>query len=154
MKNRILKISGVLIVSMCLSATWLTSAWTGERTGLESRVPAEELEQVKAIKLPFPLTKDFVAKGKALYEGKAFCSACHGLDGTGRQMNVRSPLHAGPSPTNFGDAAWQAARSNGELFWILKHGSHGTDMTSYLPLFLTEEEAWQIVTYIRSFGKS
>lgn len=154
MKNRIFKISGVLIVSLCLSATWLTSAWASERTGLESRVPVEELEQVKAIKLPFPLTTDFVAKGKALYEGKAFCSACHGLDGTGKQMNVRSPLHSGPLPTNFGDAAWQAARSNGELFWILKHGSHGTDMTSYLPLFLTEEEAWQIVTYIRSFGKS
>jgi hypothetical protein len=35
---------------------------------------------------------------------------------------------ANPLPTNFADGAWQAARSEGELFWILKHGSYGTDM--------------------------
>ena len=121
---------------------------------LQPRVPPDQLQEAKALQNPFATTKEFVEKGKALYEGKAFCSACHGLDGTGKQMNVRTPFVGGPSPTNFGDAAWQAARSDGELFWILKHGSHGTDMASYLPLFLTEEGVWQIVTYLRAFGKS
>ena len=153
MENRISRIKEVLIVLLSC-ATWITSGWAGGPTDLKSLVPPEELEQIKAVVRPFPLTQDFVTKGKALYEGRAFCSACHGIDGTGKQMNVRSPLQSGPSPTNFGDAAWQAARSDGELFWILKHGSHGTDMAAYLPLYLSEEEAWQIVTYIRSFGKS
>ena len=121
---------------------------------LQPRVPPDQLAKAKALRNPHSVTPEFVANGKALYEGKAFCSACHGLDGTGQPKDVSSSLSGAPSPRSFGDAAWQAARTDGELFWILKHGSHGTDMASYLPLYLTEEEAWQIVTYIRSFGKS
>jgi mono/diheme cytochrome c family protein len=52
------------------------------------------------------------------------------------------------------DAAWQAARTDGEIFWTLKHGSHGTDMAPYMPLYLTEEQVWKIVTYIRMFGET
>jgi mono/diheme cytochrome c family protein len=135
--------------------------WLGAGTGfseqgvdLKPRVPPDQLSKAQSLHNPHSVTKDFVARGKALYEGKAFCSACHGVDGTGKQQDVRTPLVGSPSTRNFGDAAWQAARTDGELFWILKHGSHGTDMAPYLPLYLTEEEAWQIVTYIRSFGKS
>lgn len=121
---------------------------------LKPRVPPDQLAKAKAVKNPHNVTPEFVANGKALYEGKAYCSACHGLDGTGKQQDVSTPIHGTPSPRNFGDGSWQASRTDGELFWILRHGSHGTDMAPYLPLYLTEEEAWQIVTYIRSFGKS
>ena len=41
----------------------------------------------------------------------------------------------------------------GELFWILKNGSKGTAMASFIPLVLTEEEAWQVLRYVRSFGQ-
>lgn len=121
---------------------------------LKPRVPSEQLSNAKSLHNPFTVTQDFVANGKALYEGKAFCSACHGIDGTGKQQSDSASPLATPSPRNFGDAAWQAARTDGEIFWILKHGSHGTDMAPFLPLYLTDEEAWQIVTYIRSLGKS
>lgn len=139
----------------------LAGFWLGGETGysaqgsdLKPRVPRDQLAKAQSLQNPHSVTTDFVAKGKTLYEGKAFCSACHGLDGAGKQQDVRSPLTGIPSPRNFGDAAWQAARTDGELFWVLKHGSHGTDMAPYLPLYLTEEEAWQIVAYIRSLGKS
>ena len=89
---------------------------------LKPRVPPDQLAEAKALQNPHNVTTDFVANGKSLYEGKAFCSACHGLDGTGKSPDVRTPLHGTPSPRNFGDAAWQAARTDGELFWILKHG--------------------------------
>jgi mono/diheme cytochrome c family protein len=58
----------------------------------------------------------------------------------------------GPLPRNFTDKAWQAARTDGELFWILKNGSKGTAMAPFIPLVLTEEEAWQVLRYVRSFA--
>ncbi len=127
---------------------------TEQGVDLSPRVPPDQLSAAQSLQNPHIVTKDFVASGKALYEGKAYCSACHGIDGTGKQPAGGTSPAGTPSPRNFGDAAWQAARTDGELFWIMKHGSHGTDMAPYLPLYLTEEEAWQIVTYIRSFGKS
>ena len=100
------------------------------------------------------MVEEFIAGGKKLYEGKGWCAYCHGWEGTGAPSAGRTP----PAdtdikmPTNFADAAWQAARSDGELFWVLIHGSHGTDMVPYMPQYITDKEAWQIIAYIRTFG--
>jgi mono/diheme cytochrome c family protein len=128
------------------------SGWAGSPGDLKPRVPPERLKEAQSFQNPFTPSADMLAKGKTLYEGKAYCSACHGLEGAGASSGGRlTPAHAQP-PTNFADAAWQAARTDGEMFWILKHGSHGTDMAPYMPLYLSEEEVWQIVSYIRTFG--
>jgi len=37
--------------------------------------------------------------------------------------------------------------------WILKNGSTGTAMVSFVAITLTEEEAWHIILYIRTFTK-
>ena len=55
---------------------------------------------------------------------------------------------------DFTDQEWQAARTDGELLWILKNGSKGTAMAPFIPLILTEEEAWQVLLYVRSFGQN
>lgn len=129
-----------------------TLVWAGSPGDLKPRVPPEQLEEAQSFQNPFTPSPDILAKGKKLYEGKAFCSACHGLEGAGGPSGgLTTPSGAQP-PTNFADAAWQAARTDGEIFWILKHGSHGTDMVSYMPLYLSEEEVWHIVSYIRMFG--
>ena len=128
-----------------------TLVWAGSPGDLKPRVPPEQLEEANSFQNPFTPSADIVAKGKKLYESKAYCSACHGLEGAGGTSSVLTP-HGGQSPTNLADAAWQAARTDGEIFWVLKHGSHGTDMAPYMPLYLTEEQVWQIVTYIRMFG--
>jgi mono/diheme cytochrome c family protein len=125
--------------------------WAGNPGDLKPRIPPERLEEAQSFQSPFSPSADIVAAGKKLYEGKALCSACHGLEGAGGTSDILT-LHDGQPPTNFADAAWQAARTDGEMFWILKHGSHGTDMAPYMPLYLTEDQAWQIVTYIRMFG--
>ena len=132
----------------------LTSAlvWAGSPGDLKPRVPPKQLEEAQSFQNPFTPSPDILAEGKKLYEGKAFCSACHGLEGAGGPSGgLTTPSGAQP-PTKFADAAWQAARTDGEIFWILKHGSHGTDMAPYMPLYLSEEEVWQIVSYIRTFG--
>ena len=101
---------------------------------------------------PLQTTPEVLGKGKALFEGKAFCRACHGADGKGLGTDLDYSTFKGPLPRNFTDRMWQQARTDGELFWILKNGSPGTDMAPFIPLVLTEEEAWQVLTYVRSFG--
>ncbi len=129
-------------------------AWAGSAGDIQSRVPPEHLKEAQSLQNPLSPSPDILAGGKKLYGGKAWCSACHGREGGGGETRgLVTPPGAQP-PTNFADAAWQAARSDGELFWILKHGSHGTDMAAFLPLYISEEEAWKIVTYIRSFGQT
>ena len=117
---------------------------------LRPRVPADQLEQARAVRNPLPSSEETIEKGRALFQGKAFCASCHGRDGKGMQ-NI--PGLVGRLPRNFSDQTWQAARSDGELFWILQNGSPGTDMAPFIPLVLTDEEAWQVLAYVRSFGR-
>ena len=116
---------------------------------LKPRVPAEQILEAKSWKNPYPSTPENIEQGKQIFHGKAFCVTCHGRDGKGLG-NI--PGLRGKLPRNFTDKTWQAARTDGELFWILKNGSPGTDMASFVPLVLTEEEAWHVLLYVRSFG--
>jgi mono/diheme cytochrome c family protein len=127
-----------------------TAAWGADAQVLRPRVPADQIEAARSVKNPLQPTPELVGKGKALFEGKAFCKACHGADGKGlpKELDLKGPL-----PRNFTDQQWQAARTDGELFWILGNGSPGTDMAPFIPLVLTEEEAWQVLLYVRSFGQ-
>ncbi len=117
---------------------------------LKPRVPPGLIEQAKTWQNPFPATPERLERGKKLFHGKGFCVTCHGRDGKGLG---KIPGLRGKLPRNFTDRVWQATRTDGELFWILKHGSPGTDMASFIPLVFTEEEAWHVLLYVRSFGR-
>jgi mono/diheme cytochrome c family protein len=135
----------------------LLSAWGGAVYGadeavLRPRVPAEHIETVRTWTNPLPASEDTIEKGKKLFHGKAFCVTCHGKDGKGLGGDIEPGTLKGPLPRNFTDREWQAARTDGELFWILKNGSKGTAMAPFIPLILTEEEAWQVLRYVRSFA--
>ncbi len=124
---------------------------TADPQVLKPRVPSDQIEEAKTWKNPLHGTPENIEKGSKIFHGKAFCATCHGRDGKGlgNIQGLRGKL-----PRNFTDKAWQAERTDGELFWILKHGSPGTDMASFIPLVLTEEEAWQVLLYVRSFGQT
>ena len=117
---------------------------------LKPRVLQDQIEEAKTWRNPFEATADNIETGKILFHGKAFCVNCHGKDGKGFGD---IPGLVGRLPRNFTDKIWQAARTDGEIFWILKNGSPGTDMASFVPLILTEEEAWHVLLYVRSFGQ-
>ncbi len=116
---------------------------------LKPRVPSEQIQEARTKMNPFPSIPENIEKGKHIFHGKAFCVTCHGPEGKGLG-NI--PGLRGKLPRNFTDKTWQAARTDGELFWILQNGSPGTDMASFIPLVLTEEEAWFVILYVRSFG--
>ena len=140
----------VLMVGVFLTAEGLT--WAADKAVMRPRVPRDQIETARAVTNPLPATEEMIAKGKALYEGKAFCKVCHGPDGKGLGADIAPGSLKGPLPRNFTDKKWQAARTDGELFWIMKNGSKGTAMASFIPLILTEEEAWQVLRYVRSFA--
>ena len=129
---------------------WAQSARGADPEVLRPRVPADQIAAAKAVVNPLPATADHIEAGKTLFYGKGFCSSCHGLDGKGLG---HIPGLRGALPRNFTDVAWQNARTDGELMWILKNGSPGTDMASFIPLVMTEDEAWQVVLFVRTFAR-
>lgn len=119
---------------------------------LRPRVPAQQLEVVRAITNPLPATRKNIRQGDRLYHGKAFCVACHGPGGQGIGEDVDRSLLKGPLPADFTSPPWQAARTDGELMWILKNGSPGTAMAPFVPAVLSEREAWLVIRYLRSLA--
>ena len=116
-------------------------------------LPSSKDPTAKKLVNPYEVTEDFLAKGRDLYQRKAFCAGCHGPDGKGNGMKSNPYNVRGPFPVNFTDAKWQALRRDGALFWVFQEGVRGTDMAPFIPLFLSEEKAWQIVAYLRTFKK-
>lgn len=143
------------IMSLVVGALLVTEGltWAADKAVMRPRVPRDQIEAARDVTNPLPASEEIIAKGRVLYEGKAFCKVCHGPDGKGLGKDIAPGSLKGPLPRNFTDKAWQAARTDGELFWILKNGSKGTAMASFVPLVLTEEEAWQVLRYVRSFGQ-
>jgi DMSO reductase family type II enzyme heme b subunit len=100
-----------------------------------------------------PETPETVAKGKEIYMER--CSFCHGLDGDGNGP-VADYLH--PRPRDFTIAAYKfRTTQSGEvpldedLFRTLTKGIQGTAMQSFEGI-LSEEERWQVIYYIKTFG--
>ena len=136
---------GVMLVCHGSVSSWVFGA---DADVLKPRVPLDQIEEARTWTNPFEAEADHIEQGRVLFHGKAFCVTCHGRDGKGLGD---IPGLRGKLPRDFTDRAWQKARTDGELFWILKNGSPGTDMAPFIPLVLNEEEAWHVLLYVRSF---
>lgn len=124
----------------------------GERVVMKPRVPAEQLSTVKAIKNPLPNTPDNIAKGKIIFAGKGRCIVCHGAGGDGTEISGIIP-DSQPSPRDFHNLDWQKTRTDGELKWVITNGVPGSVMRGYSAILANDEEIWQVIIYIRSFGQ-
>jgi len=123
-------------------------AGAAEQHMMQQLVPADKLAEARAMTSPLPKSPETVAQGKAIYDGKGVCFNCHGKDGDGN-----GPLAAqlNPSPRNFLHHGFWRHRTEGEIFWVIKHGSAGTAMVGFGEQ-LTEGEIWALIQYIRNFG--
>jgi mono/diheme cytochrome c family protein len=138
-----------LFLILCMGL-WPVGSEAVDLEILKPRAPADQIEEVKTWVNPLASTQENIEKGKSIFHGKAFCVTCHGKDGKGYD-NI--PGLVGKLPRNFTDKAWQKVRTDGELLWILKNGSAGTAMAPFIPRILTEDEAWHVILYVRSFGQ-
>ena len=93
---------------------------------------------------PFSDNERTVKNGEAIYN--LYCRSCHGETGLG-DGPARGPL--GQRPANFHGERVKK-QTNGELYWKISAGRK--DMPSFKAL-LTEEQRWQLVSYIRNIHK-
>jgi mono/diheme cytochrome c family protein len=102
----------------------------------DSNVPTEYRDLMN------PLGDDeaTIDTGKMIYES-TFCSGCHGALGEG-----------GPASSGIVFDVDRSDASDGYFYWKLAEGVEGTAMSAYKDS-LSEEQIWQVISYIRSLGK-
>jgi mono/diheme cytochrome c family protein len=109
----------------------------------KSPVPDADRKAVAALVNPVAGDPSAVSKGGLLFA--ANCKVCHG------SLSEGPPPDAGftTPPRDFRSAAFHAARSDGELFWAIKHG---VDDTAMLPWDgrLSDADIWMLVAYLRT----
>ncbi len=119
-----------------------------ERHIMEPRVPVDKLEEARTLMSPLPDSAEVLAQGKKIYEGKGTCFNCHGMKGRGDGPGGAT---LNPSPRDFRHRGMWHHRSEGEIFWVIKHGIEGTGMIPFGGL-LSDEEIWTVIQYERSFA--
>ncbi len=126
-------------------------AQAGELDILKPRVPADQIAAAKAMKPPFPVTADTIAKGKEVFTGAGTCYTCHGAEGKGD-----GPGAAGmdPAPRNFTNHQFDQVRTAGEMVWVVTNGSPlQPAMVGFVTAGqITDKQAWEAVMYERSLG--
>jgi mono/diheme cytochrome c family protein len=146
MVKHVVKVGVVLVVLVVMGAAVAISA---EKDPLAPRVPPDQIAAAKADKNPFAGNAAALTEGKAIFEGKGTCFTCHGMEGKGD-----GPAATGldPSPRNFTNPAFDKAKTDGEMMWVLKNGSAGTAMIPVVGAVITEEEGWKAILYERSLS--
>ena len=100
---------------------------------------------------PLPATGANLAAGEAIYAGeprKVSCATCHGRTGDGKGEMAGQ---FDPPPRNFRCAQTVNGIPDGQLFWIVRHGSPGTSMPPHRRL--TDEQVWQVVLHLRRLAR-
>ena len=136
-----------LIVAFALLFVWGGVAGAFHLDIYEPRVPSELLEELQDMDNPYAATPERIEAGRKIYFGKGLCVTCHNHDGKG----VKLPGH---SPRDFTDAKWQEIRTDGEIMWVLRNGSAGTQMPVRVGKDISEEEGWSVIHFIRTFSPS
>ncbi len=139
----------VFALNVMFGSFLVSSLFAMERHIMEPRVPEANIEEARRLVSPLSDSLKNVEKGKAIYEGKGTCFNCHGPSGRG---DGPGGLSLNPSPRNFWHHGMWWHRSEGEIFWVIKHGSPGTGMIPFGGL-LSDEEIWTVMQYERSFAK-
>jgi mono/diheme cytochrome c family protein len=144
------RLKHILVLAVVVAAAWRGSdLGAAERHMMQPRVPSDKLEEARALASPLSDSAEAIAQGKALYEGKGGCVNCHGATGGG-DGPVASSLD--PSPRNFQHHGFWRHRTEGEIFWVIKHGSPQTSMIGFEGT-LSDDEIWSIIQYERSFAR-
>lgn len=99
---------------------------------------------------PISPSDTVIKKGDELYHVKGSCNVCHGEEGRG---DGDGGTLLSPKPRDLTDPSFHMLRTDGEMFWSIKHGVEGTGMFSYTPRMITEEEAWMVIHYIRTLRR-
>lgn len=108
--------------------------------------PAEFLKMKNPVDAD-DVDKKFLKKVGRLYKSK--CKKCHGTEGDGKGSAADDMVL---KPTAFNAPGYLKSRKDGQLFWITRDGSKGTEMKAFGPgtdVNLSEEEIWKLIAFMR-----
>ncbi|GJL63069.1 MAG: hypothetical protein NPIRA04_17230 [Nitrospirales bacterium] len=143
----ILSIS-ILFTSFTLFAFTTAFALPPEHKPLKPRVPIEHRAYYRSLHAPMyqdslDVTPELLEAGSNIYQ--RVCVNCHGKSGTGNGISAGFlPV----LPRDFTNCLFQHKRTDGELFYVIKFGSW--PMPPMVPS-ITEDEAWTVIPYLRTF---
>lgn len=127
-------------------AFWSVCSWAFVSVPRGQHEPkAHRHADAQALVNPLKPTTDVLAAGKKAYDRR--CAECHGDTGKGDGMAGEGMT---PAPANLIDGAWEHGSSDGEIFTVIRDGS-GDGMKSFKSK-LTEQQMWEVVTYVRSLS--
>lgn len=94
------------------------------------------------------LAEDKVSRGALLYQ--VYCVQCHGVKGNGAGVNA---AHMAVMPRDHTDTGEMSARTDEELFKVIKHGGKSINKSVLMPAWgrnLSDEDIHALVTHLRS----
>jgi cytochrome c oxidase cbb3-type subunit 3 len=86
-------------------------------------------------------------RGATLYQ--VYCTQCHGLKGDGRGINA---AHMSVLPRDHTDTGEMSARTDEELFKVIKHGGKSINKSVQMPIWggnLSDEDIHALVGHLR-----
>ena len=112
------------------------------REFMQGGVPLE----YRSHRSPYPTAAKVIDEGGRLY--KAHCATCHGSKGMG---DGEAGNDLAPSPALLTHMIKRPRSVDGYLLWTISEGGarFGTAMPAFKEI-LTEQQIWQIVTYMRT----
>lgn len=140
-----------------LFIAFLSLVWTSvhalppESRPLKPRVPIQHRTHYRNLQAPMfensrHVEKSLLEQGQKIYQ--RICVNCHGETGKGDGVSAGFlPV----LPRDFTNCRFQRKRTDGELFYVIKFGSW--PMPPMVPS-ISENEAWIVIPYIRTFCKN
>jgi mono/diheme cytochrome c family protein len=130
----LLVVVSIFVLAACGGAG--TSSSNQDEVGTLAPVPAEYAGKTN------PMGTEAAAEGAKVFHSN--CEMCHGPQGHGDGPAGGS---LDPKPKNL--AILQESAADDYLFWRINEGKPGTAMVAWKGI-LTEEQVWQVVSFIRS----
>lgn len=136
------KTLSMVVVILVLSAVLLSACGGGDTNSTAYNVPSEYAGKTD----PFTGNADAEAAGMAIYEAK--CESCHGASGMGD-----GPAGQALNPPASDLTKVIGAAGDDYLFYRVAEGGAMDPYNSSMPphkSVLSEDEMWQVVTYIKT----
>jgi len=113
--------------------------------------PPDMFAEYLQLKNPLEPNQENIEAGRNLFHRDAkpiACEICHGFKGDGFGVIFQRMK---PYPRDFTCYQTMKGVPDGQLFWVIRHGSHGTRMKAFYKL--SEKQIWQLILYLRSLAK-
>ena len=119
--------------------------------GQMDHMHVEAPDEFASLTNPYAGDTDAIAVGQEIFVTN--CVTCHGPKGAG---DGDASAGLDPKPANLGDNEMMSTLTDGYLFWRVSKGGAMEPFNSAMPSWeqgLTEEQRWQVISYVRTFSE-